>query len=1395
MIMNTEKKNVKQKIDIRQIQSLLSRTMGSERFIFNKEIRRLRSDLAKARRSKINKDKTDDSSLNRRFSGIKKRISDSMRKRQKRIDKIPEIRLNTDLPIVDRKDDIIDAIVKNQVVIISGETGSGKTTQIPKLCLIAGRGIDGKIGCTQPRRIAASSVARRIAEELGEELGKSVGYKIRFQDNTHEDAYIKIMTDGILLAETQRDTFLNEYDTIIVDEAHERSLNIDFVLGILKNLLKKRKNLKLLITSATIDTEKFSKAFDNAPVIEVSGRMYPVESRYMQADEEDTTHVEMAAKAVRMLMDEAPYGGDILTFMPTEQDIRETCDLIESGLTSRHRKRNISIMPLFARLSAAEQTRVFAKTHGRKIIVATNVAETSITIPGIKYVVDTGLARISRYLPRSKTTALPVIPVSRSSADQRMGRCGRVENGICVRLFSEDDYNSRPLFTPPEILRSNLAEVILRMISLKLGDVKQFPFIDKPADKSIRDGFNLLEELGAIKYKPASEEGISPKPILTEKGILMAKIPLDPRLSCMLIEAKDLNCIDEMTVIASALSIQDPRERPVEKEVLADQAHALLKDRDSDFITLLNIWKKIREVRGNEKGFGPVRRFCKKNFISFRRIREWQDIHRQIRLILKEHGFTDLKDKDKNRPALSNDKASGKTGLKKNKQIKNKQRKMKPGQNESDKEKRFDPLYIAIHKSILSGFLSNIAKKKEKNIFQAARDRQVMIFPGSGLFNKAGIWVVASEMVETSRLFARIVANIDVTWLEPVAKDRCRYLYTEPHYERKRGEVVAKEQVSLYGLVIVPGRTVSYGPKDPQHAREIFITNALVEADTRIPFGFMKHNRKLIDGIRDMEDKIRKRDVLISEQDMFDFYDKRIPDIYDVASLKQFLKRKGGDNFLKMNPDELTRYSPQQDELAQFPDKINISGLDLSCQYRFDPKKTDDGVTVKITSDHAGAISKNATEWLVPGLLKEKITLLIKGLPKQYRKRLVPVSGTVDIIIDQMDLSEKENTSLANALGKFIYKRFGVDIPAKAWPEDDLPDHLKMRFSITGPDGKELYSGRDRHILAQSFRVKKDPDAIKQARKKWDKTNITTWDFGNLPETMDIRDIGDDGSVIDKNSVQKKKGPSLIVFPGLEYDKSIINRRLFSNRDEALASHKAGVMALFRLVLSKDLKFLKKTTVLPKSMEIQANYFGGIRQVEQRICEVIIFDLFSRNIRKQEEFFEYAREASSKIVQQGKKKTDNVIKVLKVYHESRSLIYDLETRAAGKSILSGFYAQLRDFLLRLVPQNFITLYDTNRMPDLERYIRAISIRAQRGPLNLAKDLTRARKVKIQSDRLDQLLSTLSSRTSDEKREAVENYFWMIEELKVSLFAQELKTPVRVSEKRLDKMFGEISRMI
>ncbi|MFO7687372.1 MAG: ATP-dependent RNA helicase HrpA [Desulfobacterales bacterium] len=1349
--------------DIHRITPLLSAAMSVDRYAVRRRLTLLRRRAAEQMNRK---------NFRQQLAALERRLVESAARRQRRAAERPCVTYDPALPITGRKDDIIAAIAAHAVVIVSGETGSGKTTQLPKYCLAAGRGIDGRIGCTQPRRIAATSVARRIAEEMGETVGRSVGYKIRFQDRTGPDSFIKIVTDGILLAEVQQDPYLSEYDTIIVDEAHERSLNIDFVLGLLKTLLKKRRDLKLIITSATIDTEKFSRAFDDAPVIEVSGRLYPVEVVYFPDDPsftaaaaepiDEMTHVETAVAAIRRLKRSWPHG-DILVFMPTEQDIRETCEILEADGESGNR-----VMPLFARLSGDEQARVFARTEGRKIIVATNVAETSLTIPGIRYVVDTGLARVSQYNPRTRTTALPVEPVSRSSADQRRGRCGRVENGVCIRLYSEEDYLSRPLFTPPEILRSNLADVILRMTALRLGDMAVFPFIDRPAAKSIRDGTEVLKELGAVtediaggdaqkaggggrgKERPAirgqaRKSGAHPGLVLTRRGALMARLPIDPRLSRMLLEARQQGCLAEVTVIAAALSLQDPRERPADRSAEADRAQAPFVDPDSDFLTLINIWNRYQETWREQKTAGQLKnrmkKFCRTHYLSYRRMREWRDIHAQLDNILSENRF------------------SGE------------------GAAEVDRDGR----YAAIHKAVLSGFLSNIAVRRDKNVFQAAKGREVMIFPGSALFNRAGDWIVAAEMIETTRLYARMAATIDRAWLEELGGGLCRSTYLNPRWDARRGEVVASEQVSLFGLVIVTGRTISFGPIDPETAAEVFIRNALMDGDVPRPPAFLQHNRNVIDHIKGMEERIRRRDILVDDEELVRFYKSRLPLVYDLRTLKRLIRNEGGDGFLRMEAGDVMNYPLEKDLLDRYPDRVALGRGRYRCSYRFDPGQPDDGLTVAIPATAAASIPSGHIDRLVPGLLRDKIETLLKSLPKAYRKQLVPIARTAEIVAEEIDAGAEP---LISALGKSIYRRFGVDIAATAWSSEGLPEHLKMRIAITGPRGEIIRSGRDAAILRQSVSGDLPAADWEAARSRWEKTRITRWDFGDLAESIDLTLQG---------------GGDWVVFPALAVEETdagrSINLRLFRNRQAGEASHVKGVAALYRLHFSNELKFLQKTLALSPDRASAARWFGGVRLIEKRLYDTVVSRLFERNIRSSPAFTALAEALAAEIMPCGRDLYDRVLPVIDAYLDARIHIRQLGAANRSTPLLRVLYESLQTGLTRLVPENFIELYDLQRLEQLPRYVRAVGIRAGRAAVNFEKDQVKAAELTPFTAGLDRLLQDLPATVSPEKRKAVEEFFWLIEEYKVSLFAQELRTAVPVSEKRLRDRMREIERLV
>jgi len=1320
----------------------LDAAMHADRIDIRRGIRRLR----KQARSGAAADH-----LEKTAGQIESRLAASIRQRAFRRQHAPAAAVNPALPIAAQQQTIVAAIAAHPVVIVSGATGSGKTTQLPKCCLAAGRGIDGLIGCTQPRRIAAASVAHRIAEELGEPLGRSVGYKIRFKEALGETPFIKLMTDGILLAETHLDPWLNAYDTLIVDEAHERSLNIDFILGIVKNLLTRRKDLKLVVSSATIDTEKFSQHFADAPVVEVSGRMYPVATHYRNpadggADGDDVNMVEAAVDAVADVHRRSPFG-DMLVFMPTEQDIRDTCDLIAArGL------QHVAVLPLFARLPAARQKKVFSRPAGRKIIVATNIAETSLTIPGIKYVIDSGLARMAQYSPRSRVTALPVVPISRSSADQRQGRCGRIENGVCIRLYSEADYLERPLYTRPEILRSNLAEVILKMISLGLGDIERFPFLDRPAHRSIKDGLQLLAELGAIERRPFAKNAAGRIPrragglltafVLTDIGRRMARMPIDPRLSRIIVEAARRGCLPSIVTIASVLSIQDPRERPAGNEVQADQAQAVFKDPRSDFMTLLNIWNAYQDALGDgTKTAARTRRFCRDHYLSFRRMREWSDIRSQMTQLLKDMRL--------------------KTSL--------------PAAGGGDGP--FDPQYTAVHQSILSGFLSNAAQQKEKHIFKAAGGREVMVFPGSAVFKKPGPWIVAAELVETSRLFARTAAMIAPAWLEEIGADLCRTTHQDPHWDKSRGQVMAREQVSLYGLIIVADRRVPYGPVDADTANDVFIREALMADDLGQDLGFLTFNRNLLNNIRRMEDRLRRQDILIDAENRFQFYKSRLPDIADVPSLKKRIREKGGDAFLKMRENDLLRYRPDPGELALYPQKVDLGHRPFQCLYRFNPGAEDDGVTVRIPETAAAGIDAAALDWLVPGLLGEKIEALIKNLPKRFRKQLVPIAGTVETIIREMP---RGKGSLIRALSAFVHQRFLVDIPASAWAPVELPAHLKMRVALTDTRGRTVAAGRDPGLLQRQAAAVPEK-ALEAVRRRWEKENLEAWDVGDLPAHI----TADGGH-----------GDEIILYPALVDAEKTVALRLFTDPKQAAATHRRGVAALLAGMFRSDMNFLKKNLKLAADLKSAAADFGGLSSIEQALFQKVREELLARDIRRRDEFNRQAETlALCGIHNQGQDKRTAVIRLLKAFHDARGKIRMLQRANHGHARIAGLLEQLQADLRRMAPPNAVELYTTGRLERLPAYLQAIAVRAERAAVDFEKDRQRARTVQPFADALMQQLARLSAATSDEKRAAVEAFHWLLEEYKISVFAQQVGTARRVSAKALKKALEEIERMV
>ncbi len=1363
----------------KKLELLLPGVMSPDRYNLGKELKYL------SRKNGKNKSAGKDRN---KLSKLERKINNSIQRKEWRIKNIPGFSFNPELPITAKKEEIIDAIRNSNIVIVSGETGSGKTTQLPKFCLAAGRGINGIIGCTQPRRIAAVSIANRIADELGGDLGGPVGYKIRFDEKAGENLFIKIMTDGILLAETRSDPFLNVYDTIIVDEAHERSVNIDFILGMLKKLLARRKDLKVIITSATIDTDKFSKEFNNAPVIEVSGKMYPVELRYRGTLFEDNDNIpadyteQAAYAAMSVLKENLPAGckrtswpaidatscrkadistsctsphpalghpcpsSDILIFMPTEQDIRETCDILE-----KKNKNNFIVFPLYARLPAGQQKEIFNPTSKRKIIVATNIAETSLTIPNIGCVIDTGLARISEYSPSSGIVSMPVKAISRSSADQRMGRCGRVREGICIRLYDREDYEGRDRFTKPEIFRTNLAEVILKMTALGLGDISVFPFIDKPKQQAITDGYNTLLELGAIRKEDGN---IS----LTERGRIMAVLPVDPRLSRMLLEASERKCLNGVLAIASMLSVQDPRERPAGKESESDQKHGIFIHSSSDFLTLLNIWNRFNELFDNTASRNKIRKFCRENFISYNRMKDIREIHGQLSAMLEENGIT--AGKVKTRRVI----------------------------------KEYDKLYTAIHKSILTGFLSNIANKKQNNMFAASKQREAMIFPGSGIFGKAKDWIVCAELVRTSQLFARTAANIKPEWLEELAGSQCEYSYRNAYWDREKGDVYAYEQVTLFGLEIVKNRRVLYGRKNPSDASKVFIREALVgDTFTEIgvegtafagstaalfqlgrSFDFLNYNAELIRRFTNIENRLRRKTVA-NRDDLYLFYADRIHDVYNANTLDSFIKNNGSDDFLRLRDEDLFALIPDLDRLQKYPEKIIIDDTALDIVYRFSPGSENDGITVKFPVEKIQSVNINLIVPAIPGFYKEKISELIRNLPKQFRRHFVPLSDAAGSIIREMS----KGAPLIPSLRKFIHEKYKIEIPEEAWQAEALPDHLKLKISVLDKNGKELIHGGNPETLIKKAIDDCASEALRKTKKECEREDLRGWDIGNVPASIEI-----------KNEL----GMKFLFFPGLSVENGKVDLRIFRDREKAVRSHKAGVAKLAADELSAHSNTVKNTLEIPEDLKNTCMFFGGAASLRDTYYERVIGNNFRKDIRTKQDFYDDIRTFKNLIYKLGGDISVLLIDVLANYKTTLEKFEILKKQ--NKTIRQNleFLNKLKNGLDNLVPRNFLLVYDDEELSFLGRYIRVFPIRAERGCINIQKDIQKEKEILYFKDALDRECESLRQNASREKKKALRDFFWLIEEYKLTVFAPGTRSVMKVSAKKLEEAMEEIKRM-
>lgn len=1258
------------------------------------------------------------------------RLQQSCQKVSDRQQSIPNIAYDDALPIAAKREQIKKALLENQVVIIAGETGSGKTTQLPKICLEIGRGIHGIIGHTQPRRIAARSVANRVADELATPLGELVGYQVRFEDQSTDKTLIKLMTDGILLSETQHDRFLNRYDTIIVDEAHERSLNIDFLLGFLKTLLPKRPDLKVIITSATIDLERFSKHFNNAPIIEVSGRTYPVDTWYRplvgELDEEgnpleDDLSVDQGILAALAELEQYERAsqqslGDVLVFLPGEREIRDAAEMLRKA-----NLRHTEILPLYARLTPAEQQRIFQSHAGRRIVLATNVAETSLTVPGIRYVIDSGTARISRYSYRAKVQRLPIEAISQASANQRKGRCGRMESGICIRLYSEQDFLSRPVFTDPEILRTNLAAVILQMLYLRLGKIEDFPFIELPDNKAIKDGFTLLQEISAVTQKGK----------LTNLGKQLAQLPIDPRLGRMLIEGAQRNVLEELLIISSALSVQDPRERPMEKQQAADQAHAQWKDPDSDFAALVNLWRGFEEKR-QELGSNALRNWCRKNFLNYLRLREWRDAHRQLLLICREMKL------------LIHQKLA------------------------TDQEQTFN--YEAVHQAVLAGLLSHIGQKTEDNDYLGARQRRFWIHPSTGLAKKRPQWIMAAELVETTKLFARIVAKIEPAWLETLAEHLLKRTYLEPHWEKKRGQVVAFEQVTLYGLIIVGRRAVHYGPHDPKVSRELFIREGLVQGEILSKAKCLQANRALMEQLDELEAKARRRDIIADEETLYQYYDKYIPeDIYQTASFDKWYQRDSQHNpqLLLMTEADILARDANEVTAAQFPDTLQLGDLTLPLSYIFEPANLRDGVTVKVPAPLLPQLVKERLNWLVPGLLEQRCIALVRNLPKAVRKNFVPVPDFVKAALTTMSFAAG---NLYQALGQELLRMTGVRISDEAWQEAEanLDNHLRMNIEVVDAQGKLLGEGRDLEILIARFN-KESQAALALPKQKQTAKPIEANNFNALPATQQ----------------HKVAGLSMTVYPALMEENAVVKEERFATQAEADYQHRRALQRLLLQQLAEHAKYLRSK--LPLQTELGL-YYKDVGRIDSLVEDILLTSVEQTILADEEILPRNADDLANLAEKKRGSWFDNAGKLAKLLLEVLKLNHGLQKRLKGKIDLTHAVAlaDIKQQLAHLVYPHFVRETPVEWLKEYPRYLKAIEQRLDKLTGQLQKDRVYSSEL---TEYWQQYQARLAKHLKEGKRDtALQVYRWMLEEYRVSLFAQQLGTQMPISDKRLSKQW-------
>lgn len=1228
----------------------------------------------------------------------------------------------SELPIVQKKAEVIRTLHSHRVLIVAGATGSGKSTQLPKICMEAGVRRRGLIGCTQPRRIAAISLARRVSEELGMVGSHLVGYKVRFQDRIGPKTIIKFMTDGILLTEAHRDPLFSSYDVIIVDEAHERTLNIDFIIGMLKKVLEARYDLRIIISSATIDPEKFSKAFDNAPVIYIPSRTYPVEVQYEPIieieDDEIITYVDAAVESVEKLVRKG-VRGDMLVFMPTERDIRETVKRLKERSFY-----NTEIYPLYARMASWQQNRIFSPTPHRKIIVATNVAETSLTIPNIECVIDTGLARISQYSPRTGTQGLPILKISRASAEQRKGRCGRTGPGICVRLFDEEDFLERPEFTPPEIKRSNLADVILRMLYLGLGDVEDFPFLDPPPKSAVKEGYAVLKELGAIYETTVDGEK---KRYLTSIGKKMARLPLDPRLGRILLEAERRKALRDVLIIVSALSIQDPRERPFGEEEAADAAHAVFLDPKSDFLTLLNIWKAYQQEVESRASRSHMRSWCREHFLSFRRMQEWIAVHDEIKNILYEEKLVRIKNVQAD--------------------------------------------YEAIHCSILSGFLWRVAMHEERERYRGVAGRELYLFPGTSIRGTPK-WIVAAEVVETSRTFARMAAQIEPEWIEHVGRHLCTRTYFEPRWVPEKGNVMAFERILLGNLPIIEQRPIVYGKVNPEEARKIFIREALVDGKLKYQFNFMQYNRQIIKEVQEAEEKIRRRGLLVDDEKMCEFYEARIPKgIWSLRTFEKFLRDRDKEDLLKMSRHDVLREIISDDVQGLFPGHIKVGDLEIQLKYRFSPGSEKDGVTAIIPVTRLPLLPSEPFEWLVPGYVEEKVAQLLKGLPRDIRRRLIPLARTIKKVMEYLPYGVG---NFWNALSEAVYRVSGVKIPAEEWKSVEIPLYLHFSFEIVDDTGKVIAAGRNLDELRCTAPPIYEDSTWKLAKMRWERECIEGFPE-DIPEQIEV---GVDSM-----------GHIRLAYPGLVEEEGRVWVRLFPSRADAMKASETGIIALIMQVLSSQIKKLSRHWMLSEKLLGVVSFMGTARSFQEAFILFFLRDVFGvygpqrfdmSGLRRQ------VTDITPKLALLGMERFEKVRSVVREREAVRRKIEQYRQKHQGqipavRERMDCLMVELEE----LVPPDFLERYRYEDMEKILRSLKALGIRIDRAYTSPEKDLEKEKVIQPFREELLKLGEQFNKRPDDMVlRSYMEKFQWMIEDYKIQVYAPEIRPSEKISAKIL-----------